>query len=360
MVLQRPNCIVSAVRPLQRPLLQSSIVSGYPLSPASTQIFPRQRQKELSTSSQRCATEMAEVQEKTANVLTAAPARIVPVSPAYFSGSPKFTDNVLYLERMVAKYANLPTVRPVDAPRMAWFKWEQLCNHINEWMPAKKYKILIKLLQRLNQIDRNLVPEEVHNTLNSFLRPGNPYAFKPAPRVVDEMGWARATGKRKEATAIVSLVEGEGEVLINGRTLADMFPRIHHRESAAWPLRCTQRLDKYNVWATVKGGGVTGQAEALTLALARALLIHEPGLKPTLRSGMFTGPVPLSLWIWGITIISSKFLVQDADNKILQLVLLRSTHVVLRGRSQAISRHARCLPGSNDERSSSNFFFFFF
>ena len=72
---------------------------------------------------------------------------------------------------------------------------------------------------------------------------------------------------------------------MNGKSLLEVFPRVHDRESALWPLRCTQRLDKYNVWASVRGGGTTGQAEAITLAVARALLIHEPALKPTMRSG---------------------------------------------------------------------------
>ena len=170
---------------------------------------------------------------------------------------------------------------------MAWLKLQPLRDYIGERIPSKKYRGLLKLLQRLNMIDPDVAPDEVRETLHRYLRPGNPYMLQLVPPVVNEMGWARAIGRRKESTAIVSLVEGDGEVLINGKTLAERFPRLHDRESATWPLKCTQRLDKYNVWATVKGGGVTGQAESLTLALARALLIHEPGLKPFLRAGRF-------------------------------------------------------------------------
>jgi len=50
-------------------------------------------------------------------------------------------------------------------------------------------------------------------------------------------------------------------------------------------LKATDRIDKYNVWALVTGGGTTGQAEALTLAVGKALLAHEPALKPALRRG---------------------------------------------------------------------------
>lgn len=215
------------------------------------------------------------------------PARIVPASPSYFSGSPRFIDHVLKLESLQAKYASLPTVAAGDAPRMAWFKLAQFRDYVGEPVPMKKYKSLVKILQRLNRIQPEMVPREVKRTLESFLRPGNPYAVQHVPRAVDENGRARAKGKRKESTAVVQLVEGEGEVLVNGKTLVEAFQRVHDRESALWALRSTQRLDKYNVWITVRGGGVTGQAEAITLAIGRALLMHEPALKPVLRKGMF-------------------------------------------------------------------------
>ncbi|KAJ5166364.1 37S ribosomal protein S9 [Penicillium canariense] len=217
------------------------------------------------------------------------PARIIPASPSYFSGSPRFIDHVLKLEQLQAKYASLPTVAAGEAPRMAWFKLAQFRDYVGEPVPMKKYKSLVKILQRLNRIQPAMVPGEVKNTLESFLRPGNPYAVQHAQRTVDENGRARAKGKRKESTAVVQLVEGEGEVLVNGKLLVEAFQRVHDRESALWALRCTQRLDKYNAWITVHGGGVTGQAEAITLAIGRALLLHEPGLKPVLRkAGVIT------------------------------------------------------------------------
>ncbi|KAJ5753712.1 uncharacterized protein N7511_007865 [Penicillium nucicola] len=211
------------------------------------------------------------------------PARIIPASSAYFSGSPRFIDHVLKLEALQAKYAPLPTLVAGEAPRMAWFKLAQFRDYVGEPVPMKKYKSLVKILQRLNRIQPELVPAEVRDALESFLRPGNPYAVKHEPATLDENGRARGKGKRKESSAVVQLVEGEGEVLINGKSLVEAFKRVHDRESALWALRCTQRLDKYNVWATVRGGGVTGQAEAVTLAIGRALMVHEPGLKSVLR-----------------------------------------------------------------------------
>ena len=150
-----------------------------------------------------------------------------------------------------------------------------------------KYRKLINILKRLNRIHPSLMPDEVKETMKFFLRPGNPYQRQCVPQTLDEMGRARGVGRRKTSSAVVWLVEGDGEVMVNGKSLLQVFPRIHDRESALWPLRCTNRLDKYNVWALVRGGGFTGQAESITLAVAKALLVHEPALKPLLRRGTF-------------------------------------------------------------------------
>ncbi|RDW83918.1 mitochondrial 37S ribosomal protein uS9m [Aspergillus mulundensis] len=216
-------------------------------------------------------------------------ARVVPASPSYFTGSPRFFDHLLNLESLLAKYAALPTVSANDSPRMAWLKLPAFRDLVGERIPSKKYRGLLKVLNRLNRIDPAIRPQEVRLALKEFLRPGNPYAAQSTTTSVDELGRARGKGKRKESSAVVSLVEGDGEVLVNGKSLVEAFPRVHDRESATWALRFSNRLDKYNVWATVRGGGTTGQAEAIALALGRALMVHEPALKPILRkAGVIT------------------------------------------------------------------------
>jgi small subunit ribosomal protein S9 len=298
MAWQRSSCLAQTVQGVCRaaqwhPSLQSSVHTS-PLTSISTRLLQQKRRRNpFSTSARRSETEVIKAApEIDFSKFNSSPARIVPASPAYFSASPKFIDHLLNLERILAKYASLPTVAPSEAPRMAWFKLAQFRDFVGENVPTKKYKNLVKILQRLNRIDPALVPEEVRETLGKFLRPGNPYANKPAPAMVDEMGRARGKGKRKTSSAVAYLVEGEGEVLVNDKNLVDAFPRVHDRESALWALRCTQRLDKYNVWARVHGGGTTGQAEAISLAVARALLVHEPALKPVLRKGMTSLPCP--------------------------------------------------------------------
>jgi small subunit ribosomal protein S9 len=140
--------------------------------------------------------------------------------------------------------------------------------------------------KRLNLIEPSLRPAEVKIALQEFARDINPFLNMPNPITIDKFGRAVGVGKRKASTARAFVVEGNGEVLVNGKPLNEAFGRVHDRESAVWALTSTERLDKYNVWVLVEGGGTTGQAEAITLAVAKALVAHEPALKTALRKGM--------------------------------------------------------------------------
>jgi small subunit ribosomal protein S9 len=214
--------------------------------------------------------------------------RIVPASPSYFTAKPSFTDDYLSLQALLRKYQTLPVMPPGQAPRVAWKALEQYKDMVgSEPVKAARYHRLVEILQRLNYINTALVPQEVTDTLQRYKRDINPYENVPNPHFVDEHGRSLGVGRRKTSTARAYLVEGEGEVLINGKSLTQFFGRVHDRESAIWALKATERTDKYNIFALVEGGGTTGQAEALTLAVAKALMVHEPLLKPALRRGKF-------------------------------------------------------------------------
>ena len=97
------------------------------------------------------------------------------------------------------------------------------------------------------------------------------------------------TGRRKEATAEVRLVPGNGNVIINGIPCDERFPRLVHREVVMRPLVVTESLSRYNVTVKVIGGGVTGQSTAISLGIARALVEADGSFKPALRkNGLLT------------------------------------------------------------------------
>jgi small subunit ribosomal protein S9 len=212
-------------------------------------------------------------------------ARLVPSSPSYFTGSPRFVDNFIRLQTLLRKYETLPAVKPSEAPRVAWRTLTEYRNLVGEGIRAAKYQKIIQMLRRLNLIHPSLMPGEVSKALDEYKRDINPLLNVPKPIPIDRFGRALGVGRRKSSTARAWVVEGNGEVLVNGKTLAEAFRRVHDRESAIWALKATDRVDKYNVWALTGGGGTTGQAEALTLAITKALLAHEPALKPALRRG---------------------------------------------------------------------------
>ena len=99
----------------------------------------------------------------------------------------------------------------------------------------------------------------------------------------------QSTGRRKQAIARVRLRPGTGVITVNQRTLEDYFPSDTHRMVITEPLRLTSLEEKYDVDATLDGGGVTGQAGALRLGIARAIIELEPEQRATVkRAGFLT------------------------------------------------------------------------
>ena len=95
------------------------------------------------------------------------------------------------------------------------------------------------------------------------------------------------TGRRKEAVARVRLVPGSGEFAVNGRTLDEYFPTRVHRMVAQSPLRLVGREKDFDVVASIKGGGISGQAGAIRLGIARALIELDPELRAQLKAEGF-------------------------------------------------------------------------
>ena len=100
---------------------------------------------------------------------------------------------------------------------------------------------------------------------------------------------AQSTGRRKAAVARVRIRPGSGVVTVNRRAIDDYFPSATHRMIITEPLRLVERAEEYDVDTTMDGGGVSGQAGALRLGIARALADLDPELRVTLkRAGFLT------------------------------------------------------------------------
>jgi small subunit ribosomal protein S9 len=101
------------------------------------------------------------------------------------------------------------------------------------------------------------------------------------------MGLYYATGKRKNAIARVWITEGQGDLLANERTIKDYFLRENLCMIIKQPLETTNTLGRFNVRALIAGGGLSGQAEALRHGIAKALVVFDATLRPSLRKGGF-------------------------------------------------------------------------
>jgi small subunit ribosomal protein S9 len=99
----------------------------------------------------------------------------------------------------------------------------------------------------------------------------------------------QTTGRRKQAVARIRIRPGDGKIVVNGRPIEDYFPSETHRMVLSEPLTATNTNEVYDVDATIFGGGVSGQAGALRLGIARALVDLDPEVRITLkRAGLLT------------------------------------------------------------------------
>jgi len=97
------------------------------------------------------------------------------------------------------------------------------------------------------------------------------------------------TGRRKSAVARTRIYPGSGQILVNNRPFEEYFPRATLQMIVRQPLNLTKTLGKFDIKATVDGGGVAGQADALRHGISRALLAYDLALRSTLkRAGLLT------------------------------------------------------------------------
>ena len=105
----------------------------------------------------------------------------------------------------------------------------------------------------------------------------------------DDLGRSYATGKKKSAVARVWIMPGNGKITVNGKDVAEYYPRATQVMVVKQPLELTDRSGQFDVMCTVKGSGLGSQAEAVRHGLAVALQEFEPDLRPVLKAeGLLT------------------------------------------------------------------------
>lgn len=182
-----------------------------------------------------------------------------PQSISYFTGKPTYNDLIIRLDDLISKYGTTPKIHEKSVSSALWKLKQHLDEELGLCLKTHQYRTII---QKLNQLDK-IIPEiapKLHNFLDLFRRYDLEKEKKrlEAMKTTDKYGRAFALGKRKEATAQVWVVEGNGHVIVNGKPIAEYFSLLKDRESILYPFQVTDLLGKYNVWVKVKGGGTTG------------------------------------------------------------------------------------------------------
>lgn len=106
---------------------------------------------------------------------------------------------------------------------------------------------------------------------------------------MEKQTYFHGTGRRKTAVAQVRLFSGNGAIIVNGTPYEERFPDLEHQQAILQPLLVTESLNKYNAVVKVAGGGTSGQSDAISHGIARALVRANENLKPLLRqNGLLT------------------------------------------------------------------------
>jgi small subunit ribosomal protein S9 len=131
------------------------------------------------------------------------------------------------------------------------------------------------------------VEDETEDYASEYTTESVPEAARGTARRQVQSGNAAGTGRRKEAIARVRITAGTGNWQINGRTLDGYFPNKVHQQLVSEPFVVLGAEGRFDVIARITGGGVSGQAGALRLGVARALVLVDPESRPALKKAGF-------------------------------------------------------------------------
>eukprot|EP00055_Hartaetosiga_balthica_P007036 m.23678 g.23678 ORF g.23678 m.23678 type:complete len:379 (-) comp5572_c0_seq1:154-1290(-) len=218
-----------------------------------------------------------------------------PKSSAHFTGNPKYYDTLTELELLVTKLNSIqkegtfevdPSAQTVMKPR--WVSHKDLQSNIGEAFKTKMYENLVTLFNTL--YIHPLYPQLGNNVLKKYTRSVEEVTERKSVASIDEQGRAHSVGKRKSSVARVWVWKqenGEASFRVNGKPLALYFKDHERVLEASSSLRFLDVSGSYSVKCYVHGGGVTGQAAAIALAISKSLVTLSPDVYDDLNNNEF-------------------------------------------------------------------------
>ncbi|KAK9462200.1 mitochondrial 37S ribosomal protein uS9m [Lipomyces oligophaga] len=206
--------------------------------------------------------------------------RVVPGDANFYTTDMDYVELVRYLKEIGRKTAYLPR----EKTGFFRFMTRQEFTEARISKQPSRYREIMKLVGALADIRRDVRPAVVGAILERFQNRrsiGEVVELQDQQtkvRKIDQFGRAFGRGTRKSSRAVVWIAKGDGKVIVNGKLLIEHFNRIQDRKIVVNPLRVAGQVMNYNIFAKVEGGGATGQAGAVSLAIARALYTYNPNL----------------------------------------------------------------------------------
>ncbi|RDD45863.1 28S ribosomal protein S9, mitochondrial [Trichoplax sp. H2] len=222
-----------------------------------------------------------------------------PFAAGYYTGFPAFYNTIheigereellmsLSLGKEVDRLADEVTqdLAPADFSQdntnlsFRWLSSDQMKDMLQEDITDRQYDYLIARLERLQQFPNS---NRVKDFMDKYRKNVEHRSTKVKIRPLSVAGVSYNKGKRKTAVANIQIQEGTGNVTINDKSLVEYFQQLLHREQVLYPLLVLNLTHAFDITCSVRGGGLSGQAGAIRLGIARALLSFNEAYKETL------------------------------------------------------------------------------
>lgn len=255
-----------------------------------------------------------------------------PESPTFYTGRAQYYDYVASLERAITHTrSSLKTLQLDPLPEFsrkslppissAWMTKEEMTLFLSSKLSSTRHRRLVDLLDTLNNYRRiastsghRALADNISSVLMLFERNAKPNSTsltKKTTAAIDEHGRSYTTGARKTSSARVWIISSKHattakeqnglpaspvtEILVNNVPLNKYFRIPADRERILQPFRISGLLGAFNVYALVRGGGMSGQSGAIANGIAKGLAAHVPDVELILRRGMFSSVISTAL-----------------------------------------------------------------
>lgn len=213
------------------------------------------------------------------------------LKPSIFTGKAQFYETLFFLDDVLIKLGDTNPQASQQPSPFTWLSRNQLQDKLGFSMSLLEYR---QIRQRLNKIAPTA---QISPNLQEFLRvfslsnlssnSNSNNNITSSINPIDQYGRVSQLGRRKSAVAKVTIIPTqlgrESECIVNGRPAGEYFLRLRDMYKLAEPLRVIGQIGKFNIWVVGRGGGPTGQAGAIQLALAKALSVYRPEWRETLE-----------------------------------------------------------------------------